>query len=241
MAKSKAKHTGRFRNGRRLCAATNKKTGKPCNGFAMKGKDVCFHHGGNTPSGMAAPQTKHGRYSSHLPARLLAKFQEAAADHELYQMRLDISLLEARELELFTRLDYGDSPELWKQLQAVSIGLHSYLYGSNSTDEDAPERMYQLMQELQTLTRAGVEEWRTWEEINRVVDAKRKTIDGERKHMLQMEQLFAFQDVVGIINRILIVGKESIKSQNDLTSFVNGVYQIIEEEEQSHGQNGTSP
>ena len=77
----RAKAIGRLKNGARAapietawaaprCTATSKRTGQPCRAAAMRGKAVCYHHGGRstgikTAQGMASMRranTKIGLY-----------------------------------------------------------------------------------------------------------------------------------------------------------------------------------
>lgn len=55
----------------------------------------CRIHGGTSPRGIASPNFKHGRWSQYLPLGIAGKYQEAAADQSLMQIRQDIALADA--------------------------------------------------------------------------------------------------------------------------------------------------
>lgn len=55
----------------RYCRATSKRTGQRCRARAMRGQDVCYHHGGASLRGIAHPNYRHGYYSQSPLARLI--------------------------------------------------------------------------------------------------------------------------------------------------------------------------
>lgn len=64
----------------------------------------CRLHGGLTPSGVAAPSFRHGRYSKYLPGGLLERYRTALGDQELLGLRDEIALVDARLQELVEAL-----------------------------------------------------------------------------------------------------------------------------------------
>lgn len=55
----------------------------------------CSRHGGATPTGVASPAWKNGRWSKYLPAGLAARFQEGLEDRSLMQLQQDTALIDA--------------------------------------------------------------------------------------------------------------------------------------------------
>src|SRR5690349_13713695 len=98
-----------------ICGAKTK-TGAPCKGAPMP-NGRCRLHGGKTPSGIASPQYKTGRYSRVLPTRLQSRYDAARTDAALLELRDDISLLDARLEDLLSRVDTGESGVLWASLK----------------------------------------------------------------------------------------------------------------------------
>jgi len=99
----------------RRCQA-RRKTGEPCRGPAVRGRNVCRMHGGSSLSGVASPAWRHGRYSRYLPGGLRRRYERAAADQELLALRDEIALVDARSQELLGRIAAaeGDAAEaLW--------------------------------------------------------------------------------------------------------------------------------
>lgn len=87
------------------CTAKSKQSGDRCKRHASPGHNVCHIHGGKTPSGMALPQTKHGRYSKHLPTRLGERYEAALSDPDLLALRDEIALTDAEVARILDSLD----------------------------------------------------------------------------------------------------------------------------------------
>jgi len=82
----------------------------------MHGKKVCRPHGGLTPLGPAHGAFKHGRYSKFLPARFLARYEEALADEGLVELRDEIAILDLRLTVLVQKIGTSKSREVFEEL-----------------------------------------------------------------------------------------------------------------------------
>ncbi|MBA3873881.1 MAG: hypothetical protein H0X30_32515 [Anaerolineae bacterium] len=58
----------------RYCTAMSKRTHQPCRARAMRGSEVCYHHGGRSRSGFAHPNYKYGFYCKQGDILLLIAF-----------------------------------------------------------------------------------------------------------------------------------------------------------------------
>lgn len=58
----------------RYCTATSKRTKQPCRARAMRGGNVCYHHGGRSRRGLAHPNYRHGFYCKDPSILLLVAF-----------------------------------------------------------------------------------------------------------------------------------------------------------------------
>lgn len=68
----------------------------------------CRIHGGATPSGIALPQFRTGRYSKALPGGLRERYEQALGDEELLSLRDEVALLDARIAETLDGLPSDD-------------------------------------------------------------------------------------------------------------------------------------
>lgn len=209
----KAKHTGRTRDGRRLCAGTAKSTGGPCEAFALRDSDVCWVHGGATPKGFAAPQTKTGRYSKHLPTRLAARYEEAQADGKLLELRDEVSLIDSRLADLLSRVDTGESGAIYKALKATYAELEKA-----SAKADGPA-MAAAIRELGVLINRGMADWAIWAEIAAGVEQRRKLVETERKHLAQMEQMVTVNEMMLMAGALLASVRAHVSDRHALNAI----------------------
>src|SRR5829696_6743343 len=101
----------------RLCGAKTRR-GAPCQNPAMK-NGRCRMHGGATPRGTDLPQFKTGRYSKSIPDGLAGRYKEALSDEERHDLRDEIALSEAKVHDLLSKIDRGESDELWIRLRTL--------------------------------------------------------------------------------------------------------------------------
>ena len=186
------------------CMATSKRTKQRCRDHAMRGRRVCYKHGGATPRGYGLPQTTHGRYSKVLPLRLAARYEEARSNKDLLSLRDDIALAESHLGELLGHLDTGESGARWQRLQRT---MDDFLAAHGAHDGPA---MAQHLTTLRRLIQQGSAESQVWEEITALWASRCKLIATEQKtlvaqqQMVTVEQLMVYFGVItDAINRIV--------------------------------------
>ena len=115
-----------------ICGAKTR-PGTPCARQPARGRTRCRLHGGATPRGRASPHFKTGKYSSFLPERLIARYEEGQADPDLRSFDRDIATLEVRIHELRQQLVYGspESKPIW-EMMAKAIMVKSRVLGQQS-------------------------------------------------------------------------------------------------------------
>src|SRR5215216_1127613 len=118
----------------------------------------CRMHGGLTPRGTDLPQFEHGRYSKSLPDRLVERYETALADTERHDLADEIALAEMKLDDLLSKLDRGESDELWIQLKEKERVLR------RPQDSD---RRAALLGELLSLIRRGSDEAMSWRDVDR--------------------------------------------------------------------------
>lgn len=119
---------GNFENGQRQCAAKSKRSGNQCRGVAMRGKKVCYIHGGrsrgpNDPLKYNERSERGRRNIATKKARVGA--QDYSINNEPHPELLTVyrrfapSLQKGREDEflrlLDTHLKHGLGTERWKK------------------------------------------------------------------------------------------------------------------------------
>src|SRR3712207_2291629 len=107
--------------------------GDPCKNAPVTGRTRCRMHGGKQPVGIARHGTTHGKYSAHLPTRMLATYEQAKADPELLALRDEIALADSRLTELLAQVDTGESGATWK---ATFNALQDFKRANQRKDAD---------------------------------------------------------------------------------------------------------
>ena len=149
-----------------------------------------------------APSFTHGRYSKYIPARLQGRYEEALADPDLISLRDEIALVDTRISELVSGMDTADSRELW---EAVGVAYMSLTAARKVKKWD---RVDVGLKTLGNLVQRGANIWQAWQEIEGVVDQRRKLVEGERRRLVDLQQyvtaervLLLFTVVANVITR----------------------------------------
>lgn len=134
------------------CTAKSKQSGQRCKRHATPGHNVCHIHGGKTPSGMALPQTKTGRYSKHLPTRLGERYETALKDPDLLALRDEIALTDADISRILEHLEEEmpedpDDRSIWlEQNEANRDRMQSLIEQRRKLVETERKRLVDLQQ-----------------------------------------------------------------------------------------------
>jgi hypothetical protein len=155
----------------------------------------CRRHGGKTPSGIASPVFKTGRYSKYLPGRLQARYAEAEGDGELLELRGEIALIDARLADLLHRVDTGESGALWAKVRALA---RDYAKAHRRDAEDADEKLNDLLDAI----RGGTDDAMAWAEVQGTVEQRRKLVESERKRLVELQQTITVEQALLLIANI---------------------------------------
>lgn len=186
------------------CTAKSKRTGKRCGANAVTGRDVCYHHGGKTPQGISLPQTKSGRYSKHLPTRLLSTYEAANGDPDILALRDEVALIDARLAELLTRIDTGETGASWRELQEAFRELRIAL-----KDRDPGES--QLLLGLGDLIESGASDEAAWTEIRATLEQRRRLVESERKRLVEMQQMVGADQAMLLVRSLVASVREHVR------------------------------
>jgi len=112
----------RYLNGAPLCTHVFRKgrrKGEPCRRIAVKNRPYCKDHGGRNPVGIDTPMYIHGRRSKYSPATIAATIDEIMADppQRILDIREDIATTEGLLRDALEKLETGEGPNAWKQVQ----------------------------------------------------------------------------------------------------------------------------
>lgn len=195
------------------CKAKNTTNGEQCKNHAVKGMEVCRKHGGASLKGIASPSYKTGRYSKYLPGRLLDRYHEAAQDPELLNMREEIALLDARLSDLLTRVDTGEAGKAWKDAQAAQRQVAIAVKTGNT------DKLLTGLDELESALGAGVGDYQAWNEIQSILDQRRKLTESERKRLVDMQQIVTTEQAMLLIGALLDSVRRNVSDRNALAAI----------------------
>lgn len=214
MAKAKGDYPGRYRNGHLLCRRTSKRTGKPCGAYALKGRQVCRAHGGKSPRGAQSPSFKSGRYSKHIPDRLLEKYETALGDERLLELGEDIALLDVRLRELVENVDTSGQAGDWKTMQELWL-----LY----LGEPGGVRQAELSEFIESC----IEEGNRWDEIRETLERRRRLVESERKRHAELDQNITIQEGIGLVKLFFELVKQHVSDAGALQAIGEGLNTLL--------------
>ena len=198
------------------CQGIVKKTGEQCRKYAIAGTKFCRSHTRGKPfaKGPLNPAFKHGRFSTHLPTRMLENYEEAASDPELLELKSAIALTQARIVDLIRRADTGESGHAWDQLAKLK---EQFL---KAQDTDTQHR---VLGELLDSIDKSKGDFHTWREVFDLVEKQRRLTDSEAKRIERMGQYITYEQGVVLITRLLTVIRKHVKDQSVLNAIADEV------------------
>ena len=179
-------------------------------------------HGGTSKSGIASGTFKTGRYSKHLPTRMAARYLEAESDGELISLRSDVALLDARIADLLARVDTGESGRIWSETRAAFNDLRA---ANRKGDQAAATAAFM---QLDQLISDGQTDYATWAEVVNLVEQRRRTVDSERKHLQQMGQLVAVEQMMVLAGALLASVKQHVSDRDTLQLITTDFTRLTE-------------
>lgn len=124
------------------CTATSKRSGERCRNAAIKGKDVCRLHGGQTP-------TKHGLYSKYRSGIFQERAEELKATPDLLDVTQYVALLAAmlekflEDLKAIGRVGQADRDSITKLVDVIVKCIEKAR--RLETEQELPAVMNQLI------------------------------------------------------------------------------------------------
>lgn len=173
----------------------------------------CKLHGGKSPAGLASPHFATGRYSKAIPARLLAKYEQAQTDPDLLALREEVALLDARLADLLARVDTGESGALWTQARKA---LQSFTAARAAGDAKA---MHEALMDLERAVGRGAADYVAWDEIGSLMEQRRKLVESERKRLIEMQQTISAEKAMTLVGALLESVRRNVSDRQQLAAI----------------------
>lgn len=190
----------------------------------MKDSDVCYHHGGKTPRGIASPHYKHGRHTpwaNILPKHLTEAFDASFTDPKLLSLRKDIALTDARITELLAALVREDAPLTWEQLVQAKAGFYKAQAAKNVGASKA------ALDAIMLLIDQGAADVDKWAELRQAQEHRRKMIETEWKSKTALARVLTMEQFANFIEAFKSVIITRVSSRAEQQALIDGVRELV--------------
>lgn len=195
------------------CSAKSKRTHERCKARAVIGSNVCYHHGGRTPKGVASPHFKHGRHIPYLVQGLADRYAEMHSDSELLNLQSEIALIDVLMTENLSALQTGESADFWDAaLQQVIDARKAYKSENYAGLEKA-------LDELEALCDHRRLHFAAEKEIREKMELRRKLTESRRKHLIEAEQVVTTEQAMLLVSGLLDSVQRNVTDRKTLTAI----------------------
>lgn len=204
------------------CTANSKRSGERCRRMAMKGRNVCYNHGGKSLAGAEATAFKHGRYSRYLPERLVDQYREAMADEEITRLDSEIALVDTKLKDTLGRLHTaGEGPAAWQRVQEAHRQLQRAVA---AVDADAMRAGLVL---LDGAVDSAREENASWGLILGLVEQRRKLADTERRRLMDEDRAVTIDKLMLLMAAIIDIVRRHVASKEARGAIANEIRCLV--------------
>jgi len=170
---------------------------------------------------MGLPQYKTGRYSKYLPARLLQTYDTARADKDLCELRDDISLIDARLMDVLKRVETGESGQLWVMIRQV-WGEFTVAKLSGKIPE-----MQEHLTILGDLIERGLADYAAWGEVRSILEQRRKLVESERKRLVELQQVITAEQAMVMFSVLIDSVKRNVSDRKALSAISEDFARVL--------------
>lgn len=189
------------------CAATSKRSGERCQAWAVRGSDVCYHHGGRSLAGPENPAWRGGsrsKLTNILQGTTLESFEDAINDPAYMELREQMALLRAMLYDAVERAQVGRQGELWEELERAWARFNS------PGPERAPERSAAALRSMGRVVRDGAAAHRAGIESMNIVERQRKLAETERRRMTEEHQSISAVRALAFAGAVFALLREAV-------------------------------
>ncbi len=207
------------------CTADSKRTGERCEAWAMKGRDVCYHHGGRSPIASGSPHFKDGsrsKYRAIFAGDAMEHYERAKDDPRYLEMREEMAVLDTLFVEELKAARVGEGTALWEELGRAWALFEAVDPTKNaSTAGRALRKVGEIIGE-------GASRIAAQREALEILERKRKLSETERRRIVDAErmiteaQAMSFVAVLGGIIRTHVTDRETLAAiHSDIAKLVH--------------------
>jgi hypothetical protein len=189
-------------------------------------------HGGTSALGPGHPSFRTGRYSRFLPSRLFAAYQDAAQDPELMSLRRDIALIDARMIDILTRVDTGEAGQLWREAQAAMAKFRLEQAKGNI------DAMQLALAQVDRLISTGAADYAAWHEVAELIEQRRKLCESEARRLRDAHDMMTSEQAMTLLATVVDVIKKHVADRQALNAIALELQALGHHHGNGHGGNG---
>lgn len=164
--------------------------------------------------GTASGRFKEGRYSRYLPQRLQRSYDHAVDDANLLSLRHDVALVDSRLSDLLSRVDTGESGQLWADLKKAHTEFKIAKRG------DDVGRMQATLARLEFLMDGAVQDHTAWGEIAELIEQRRKLVESEQKRMASLHQMITKEEALIMARQMIDIMTRHVTDKQALSAII---------------------
>lgn len=222
------------------CAAESKRRpGERCEAWAMKGKEVCYHHGGKSPIGAGSPHFRDGtRSRSSLGAIFtgdaLEHYQAAREDDRYLELREDLAVLDTLFYEELKRARVGQGGALWEELGGAWQRFQGFQEAQPTKDATTGEaEADRALKRVGEIITEGVARHVAQTHALDIHERKRRTSETERKRLVDQERTITQVQGMSFAAAMIALMREAVAGEDNereiLAKFHTGVARLLRE------------
>lgn len=226
--------------------------GEPCTKESVYLSDppLCAKHGGRYysnfyPNWLTNTMAK-GRWAPHLRKDHQERFFRALEDNNLLSLEEDLSLLDARIVELLTHLDTGETGSHWAELSKI-VGAYEktkarYFKTESLCPGVIPDAMLlDFMERILRIVSGGVNEYLSWREIREILAERKSLGESERRRIIEAKQMMTIEQAEHMKRMIFEIIKKEVPDTAAVGRIAQGIMKLTNEEQLNRANSSLVP
>lgn len=188
----------------------------------MTGTHLCYHHGGKTPTGVALPQYKTGRYSkAAMQPQLRERAEELLADPEYLSLRENIAYHDASIINILESMERGEAGKLWEKLHTQRQMLEVARQSADVAGQTA------ALNSILALIDRGYKDYMARLELERHHLTRAKLVEAEGKRIERAQASVSAAQFVVIIHRLAEAVAKHVRDDKAVQAITAEFYALI--------------
>jgi hypothetical protein len=167
-------------------------------------------HGGKSLAGSASPTWIDGRHSKILPKRLIDDYLAARDDPDKLALEDELALIDTRINDLLSRVDTGESGQLWTDLHKVVRDLEVAQRAHDTAAVAAAANT------LIVLVEHGHGDAAAWRDVTDLIERRRRLVDSERKRLVEAQQMISVDQAMALMGLLVESVRQHVRDDGAL-------------------------